>query len=345
MILSRTPYRVSFFGGGTDYPTWYEKHGGAVLVSAIDKFCWVTMRYQPQFFEHLSRVCWTKVEVVSNNLDIENPAIRGMLDYFNKLDVGFEIHHQGDLPAKSGMGSSSSFIVGLLNAHWALTTQADTTGFISRDAETMSLAKTAIRIEREYVGDTVGVQDQYAAALGGVHALHIEKDGTVYAKAYRGRRLLDLEERLLLIFLGTTRHSSEIASRQVAEIGQHDMLMHRMHKQVYDGIEILSGNAPLSDFPYLLNEAWALKRQLSPVISNSFIEAARDGIRSAGADGAKLIGAGAGGFILAYVEPDKRAGLIEWSMRRNLLPVQFRFCYNGSQIVYSSDRETGENFM
>jgi D-glycero-alpha-D-manno-heptose-7-phosphate kinase len=335
MILSRTPYRVSFFGGGTDYPAWFEKHGGAVLVSAIDKFCWVTLRYQPQFFaEHISRACWTKVETVMSNSDIENPAIRGMLEYMNKPDVGFEIHHQGDLPAKSGMGSSSSFIVGLLNAHWALTSENVALDELDKQDLRFSLAKTAVRIEREYVGDTVGVQDQYAAALGGVHALYIEKDGTVIAQPFRNERVAELEKCLLLIYLGTTRHASEIAKHQVAEIGNHDMTMHRMEKQVLDGVDILNGKAPISDFPYLLNEAWALKRKLSPVISSPFIENTRNGIIGAGAEGAKLIGAGAGGFMLAYVRPQNRAGLIEWAVRRKLLPVPFKFCYTGSEIIF-----------
>ena len=339
MIVARTPYRVSFFGGGTDYPAWFSKHGGAVLVSAIDKYVYVTMRYQPQFFKHISRVCWSKVEVVSNNREIENPAIRGVMEYFNKLDVGFEIHHQGDLPARSGMGSSSSFIVGLLNAHWALTEARGGLHDLSwndlqRDmAHRISLAKTAIRIEREYVGDEVGVQDQYAAALGGVHLLQIDKDGEVYPHGLWRGAVDELNANLLLIFLGTTRHASEIAKAQVAEMGEHTSEMARMCEQAQDGYRMLTKQSPMSDFPMLLNEAWRLKRKLSPVISNPEIERVRDGILANGAIGAKIIGAGGGGFVLVYVRPVDRHGLIEWAREEGLTPVPFKFDYTGSEIL------------
>ena len=331
MIIARTPYRVSLFGGGTDYPAWYEKHGGACLVSAIDKFCYVTLRYQPPFFKHLSRICWSKVELVSNNLDIENPAVRGTLEFLNKSDVGLEVHHQGDLPASSGMGSSSSFVVGLLNAHACLTgLQND--GNCHEFA--MSLAKTAVRIEREFVGDEVGVQDQHAAALGGVNLLEISGSGKIRVSECNPWFCDELEERLILFFLGTTRHASEIAKAQVAEVGKHEQAMYQIMQQAQLGYQMLIGITPLSYFPDLLNSAWEIKRSLSPIISNSFVDQVRIGLMSNGAKAVKLIGAGAGGFMLAYVEPDMRQRLCQWAQANKLLPVSFQFCYNGSEIIF-----------
>lgn len=346
MILSRTPLRVSLLGGGSDYPQWYSRHGGACLVSAIDKYCYVTLRYQPQFFNHISRVCWTKVELVSNNLDIQNPAVRGVLRYFNKSDIGFEIHHQGDLPARSGMGSSSSFIVGLLNAHWALTYDPVLKvhgpdgkllmSYVDGDdrAEPMSLAKTAVRIERDYIGDTVGCQDQYAAALGGVNLLRIERDGTVHQFPCWAGVCNELQENLILIYLGTSRHASEIAKVQVAEMADHESEMIRLMEQAEAGYDVLTRRAPLSDIPDLLNEAWTIKRRLSPVISNPEIDGVADGLRANGAQAVKLIGAGGAGFMLAYVKPDDRSGLCQWASEKNLLPISFEFCYTGSEIIF-----------
>ena len=332
MIISRTPYRCSMFGGSTDYKQFYENHGGACLVGAIDKFCYVTLRYQPPFFKHISRICWTKVELVTNNLDIQNPAVRGTLEYLNKNDVGLEIHHQGDLPASSGMGSSSSFVVGLLNAHACLTGLQDD-GNCHEFA--MSLAKTAVRIEREFVGDEVGIQDQHAAALGGVNLLTIGTDGVVNVSPCKKSVCDELEKRLILFFLGTTRHASEIAKAQVAEVGKHEAAMLRLMSQADDGYYMLTGRASLDNFPYLLNEAWEIKRSLSPIISNPTIDDIRSGLMTNGAKAVKLIGAGAGGFMLAYVVEDQREWLIKWAQANKLLPVPFGFCYTGSQIIFN----------
>lgn len=326
MIISRTPYRVSFFGGGTDYPRHYEKHGGACLVSAIDKFCYVTMRELPPFFEHKTRAVWSKVELVSKNIDIENPAIRSTLEYLDHLDIGYEIHHQGDLPARSGMGSSSAFVVGILNCLWAMSNQDAP----PRD----SLAKTAIRIESEYVGDVIGIQDQYAASNGGVTLLVINKRGEVHTSNIFGKSLDCLERKLLLIFTGLTRHASVIAASQVAEIDNHGILMAEMAEQAGHGADIAAGLAPLSDFPRLLNRAWELKRQLSPVISTPWIDQTVQGLKENGAQAVKLIGAGGGGFILCYVDECDREWLKTWAINKKLLPVSFKFAYNGSEIIF-----------
>lgn len=350
MIISRTPYRVSFFGGGTDYPAWHRKHGGAVLVSTIDKYCYVSFRALPPFFDHISRAVWSKVELVNDNYQIENPAIRGMFGYLAKQFEGYEIHHQGDLPARSGMGSSSSFIVGLLNAHWAATCEPDgvhdqsVLGALQRGHDhAMSLAKTAIRIEREFVGDTVGFQDQYAAALGGVRYLIAgkgDRDCVAALGCYRGR-VDQIEDKLMLVYLGMTRHASEIAKAQIAEIDYHKTAMFRMMEQAEHGYHILTGQRPVSDFPLLLKEAWEIKRKLSPLITNKEIDHIHDGLVANGARAAKLIGAGNGGFFLVYVEPKDREDLIAWtkfqSANPRLLAVPFKFSHRGSEIIFRED--------
>jgi D-glycero-alpha-D-manno-heptose-7-phosphate kinase len=328
MIISRTPHRVSFFGGGSDYPTWYRDHGGAVLVSAIDKHVYVTMRELPPFFEHKTRVVWSKVELVGSNLDIENPAVRGTLEYFNKPECGLEVHYQSDLPARSGMGSSSAFIVGLLNAHWGLTSHVKQLA-----ADQMSLAKTAVRIEQEYVGDTVGVQDQYASALGGINLLLINRDGVPIVRMCDPECGAELEKKLLLVFTGFSRHASEIAKAQVAEMGDHKAAMYEIMEQAIEGRRILTGRAPLSDFPQLLKRAWEIKKKFSSLITNQSLNYIVDGLLANGAGAAKIIGAGGGGFVLLWVIPSNRSGVIEWATSQRLIPVPFQFNYTGSEII------------
>ena len=308
-----------------------------MLTSTINRYVYASIRNLPPFFQHKTRVVWSKVELVSNNLDLENPAVRGMLEYFNKHDVGYEIHHQGDLPARSGMGSSSAFIVGLLNAHAALTGLRSSRAVSHEFAE--SLAKTAIRIEREFVGDTVGIQDQYASALGGVRLLEIDQAGEVYPRGCFIDKCDKLNDNLVLFFMGTTRHASEIAKAQVAEIGEHRDAMEQLREQAHHGYRILTGGAPMGDCPLLLKEAWQIKRRLSPVISSSRIDRMVDGLLANGADAAKIIGAGGGGFVLTYCRTHNRDSLIEWAKWGGLIYVDFKFTYKGSEVIFD-DSET-----
>ncbi len=205
MIISRTPYRVSFFGGGTDYPVWFREHGGAVLAAAINHYCYITCRFMPPFFEHASRIVWSKIELVDRPSEIEHPAIRAAAE-MPKIEEGFELHHNGDLPARSGLGSSSAFSVGLLHALYALHDHEMSKG---------ELAERAIHLEQNLLRENVGVQDQIQTAFGGVNRIEIKPDGTfdVQPVAISEERLSELENHLLLFYTGVSRNASDIAAR------------------------------------------------------------------------------------------------------------------------------------
>ncbi|MBF0270424.1 MAG: kinase [Alphaproteobacteria bacterium] len=326
MIIAQTPFRISFFGGGTDYPSWYLKHGGSVLSVTIDKYCYVTCRYLPPFFDCKHRVVWSKIETVAEVGDIQHPLVRGALSELGFDESrGVEVHYQGDLPARTGMGSSSSFAVGLLKSLHALQ---------GRMTERHDLALEAIRLEQEVLQETVGSQDQMAAAYGGLNRIEFRKDGTIQAEPLilPRERIEDLESHLLLFYTGTSRLASEIAKTVVANLSKHQDDLHRMHAMVNEAIDILRGDGPLSAFGRLLHEGWCLKRELSPQVSNPIIDGIYDKARAAGALGGKLLGAGESGFMLFFVPPEKRAD-VKWALI-DLLNVPFRFSWNGSSIIH-----------
>lgn len=328
MIIVRTPYRLSFFGGSSDYEKWYSRHGGLCLASAIDKYSYVSLRRLPPYFPYRSRVVWSKVEMVESNLDIENPAIRGVLDYLKLSDQGLEVHYDSDIPARAGMGSSSAFVVGLLNAWWALTAEGK--------CPARTLAKTAIRVEREFCGDTVGIQDQVSCAYGNVNLIRIERDGDFSIQPVPPMRLAQLEEYLLLLFTGFTRHASEVAERQVAEMERHEAQMTKLMEMARDGFEILADPyRTLREFFSLLNEAWYVKRELSSAITDERIDDIHGKIIRAGATAAKLCGAGGGGFFLVAVEPERREDFLREFDGWVWFPV--RFAHEGSRIIFQND--------
>lgn len=334
MIIVKTPFRLSLFGGGTDYPEWFSTHNGAVLVSTVDKYSYVSLRKLPPFFQYKSRVVWSKVEMVENALDIEHPGIRGVLAYLNDLQSGYEIHYDGDLPARAGMGSSSSFIVGLLNAYWSLSN--------TREADPEMLARTAITVERKYVGDTVGVQDQIAAAFGGLNLVSLFNGNEFIREPVSALSAAKLERGLALVFTGFTRHAAELASAQVAEIHEHERALSRMAAQAYEANELLQATAPAQDFDFkaffeMLNEAWELKRSLSPLISNPGIEAARADMFSYGAKAVKLIGAGGGGFFLVACWPEARERVMQYCRANGWISFPVHFSYTGSRVIFNDE--------
>jgi len=325
MIITRTPFRMSFFGGGTDYPVWYEKHGGAVLSTTIDRFCYVTCRYYPPFFDAKVRVVWSKIELVQNANELEHPIARHTLNFLN-LPKNIEIHHAADLPARSGLGASSSFTVGLLNALYALlgkkTTKAD-------------LASEAIHIERVLAGETVGSQDQVAAAFGGFNKIVFRTDGNieVIPLSISGNVLRGLKDHLLLFFTGLSRSASEVASVQVKNTPQKEKELIAMHDMVDEGVKFLE-NGALDDFGKLLHEAWQMKRSLTPLIANGHIDAIYEAARSAGAIGGKLLGAGGGGFMLVYADPSRHKAIKDKLSK--FLCVPFDFEQEGTQVIHQS---------
>lgn len=323
MIITRTPLRVSFFGGGTDYPAWFRENGGAVLATTIDKYLYLHCRYLPPFFDFKSRIVWSKIEQVQQPSEIAHPAIRGVLEWM-KIGEGVEIHHHGDLPARTGLGSSSSFSVGLLHALHALRGE-----LVSK----RKLAEEAIFVEQQVLQENVGVQDQIQSAFGGLNRIDIRTDGSfeVTPLVVRAERLAGLQKHLLLLYTGLSRTASEIAAEQVATVGAKTAELKAMREMVDQGEKILVGTGDLREFGRLLDESWKLKRSLSSKIAPGFVNEIYDVARQAGADGGKLLGAGGGGFMLIFVTPDKRASVLK-SLQK-LLPVPFQFERGGTQIV------------
>ncbi len=324
MVITCTPLRISFFGGGTDYPVWYREHGGAVLATTINKCCYITVRRLPPFFEHHSRVSYSRVENVVRNADIQHPSVRGCLQFMNMED-GVEIHHVADLPARTGLGTSSAFTVGLLLGLYALKNQM-------RDKH--SLNADAIHIEQELLQECVGSQDQTSAAYGGFNRINFNTDGGIEVNRILAdpSRLAGLEKNLALFFTGFSRTASEIATEQVKVTPQKKRELEMMRQLVGEAESIVTdSNRSLDEFGKLMHESWQIKRSLTHKISNANIDEIYQAGMDAGALGGKLLGAGGGGFMLFYVTPEKRQALRQ--RLKNLLCVPFGFFPKGSHVV------------
>jgi D-glycero-alpha-D-manno-heptose-7-phosphate kinase len=324
MIISRTPFRVSFFGGGTDYPGWYRERGGAVLATTIDKYCYISVRELPPFFEHRFRLVYSVVENVRYVREIHHPAVRAVLEWL-KVDRGLEIHHDGDLPARSGIGSSSTFTVGLINAMRALDGR-----YVSKE----ELASQAIHIEQSILGEPVGSQDQISAAFGGFNHITFQRDDVYQVSPMilpRGRVEL-LQSHLMLFFTGISRTAAEVAEEQINNLKNRVDELQAMYEMVETAKNILSSpEADIVEFGQLLNQSWDLKRRLSDRVSNQAIDDLYDSALRAGAVGGKLLGAGGGGFLLLFVRPEHRMRVSD--ALRGLINVPFRFETSGSRIV------------
>jgi D-glycero-alpha-D-manno-heptose-7-phosphate kinase len=329
MVISRTPYRISFFGGGTDYPGWFRENGGAVLATAIDKYCYITCRYLPPFFEHRLRLVYSKIENCQHSADVQHPVVRAVLGML-RVDRGLEIHHDGDLPARSGMGSSSAFTVGFLHAMY---------GLLGRLTSPHQLATEAIHVEQDLIGETVGAQDQILASFGGFNFVEFKQDGSFRLEPVLvGRdRLEELNGSLMLFYTGLRRTASEVAASYVTDIGARARQLTRMRQMVDEGLKILAGRDSLEAFGDLLHEAWCLKRSLSGVVSNTQVDEIYAEARRAGARGGKLLGAGGGGFVLFYVPAECQDQLKE--RMRGLIWVPFKFDTGGSQIIFYSPEQ------
>lgn len=324
MIISQTPFRVSFFGGGTDYHAWYQHHGSAIISTTINHYCRLQCRYLPPFFENKTRITYSKIEEVVDHADIQHPSVKAILQYL-QIDNGVEINHQGDLPARAGLGSSSAFTVGLLHAMYALR------GTFSSKRE---LACEAIHIERDVLKENVGVQDQIATAYGGLNKIVIQADGNfeVTPLILPYARMRELHDHLLLFFTGISRTASDIAHDKIKAIPQKSNELHRMQQMVTDAEQILCTNENINSFGELLHDAWMLKRQLSQKVAPTFIDDIYQKARAAGAIGGKLLGAGGGGFMLFFVKPELKQKVRD--ALKNLLFIPFEFETNGSQIIF-----------
>ncbi len=324
MIISRTPFRVSLFGGGTDYPTWFEDNGGAVLGMAINKYCYISVRYLPPFFDHKHRIVYSEVENVKTIDEIKHPAVRAV---FQDMDItdGLEIHHDGDLPARSGLGSSSSFVVGLLNALNAL--NGHTMGM-------QYLANKAIYIEQQVLNENVGNQDQIWAAHGGFSRIDFCHDGSyrhspLVISAGRERELLGS---MMLFFTGISRYATDIAGKKIANLKSRKGHIVKIAGMVSEAENILGNpDRPLKEIGKMLHESWLLKRDIADGVSNDQVDEIYQAGLDAGAVGGKILGAGGGGFILFYVEPENQHAVRERLAR--LTEVSFGVDRSGSKIV------------
>ena len=324
MIISRTPFRISFFGGGTDYPEWYRQHGGSVLGATIDKYCYLTCRYLPPFFEHRIRVVYSHIENCHTIDEIRHPVVREVLRYL-KMNRGIEIHHDGDLPARSGMGSSSSFTVGLLHALYALKGH-----MLSKQ----QLATEGIYVEQKILKETVGSQDQVLAAYGGFNHIAFMTNGTFSVRpvTLRTERLQELNGYLMLFFTGINRTASNVAKSYIDKVNHRRRELRILNDLVGESISVLNSSQNIAGFGELLHEAWQVKRDLSHAVSNANVDEIYDEAISVGAVGGKLLGAGGGGFMLLFVPPDKQDRVK--SRLNKLIHVPFKFEFTGTQIIF-----------
>jgi D-glycero-alpha-D-manno-heptose-7-phosphate kinase len=324
MVICRTPFRVSFFGGGTDYHAWYKDHGGAFLSTTVNKYCYVMCRQLPPFFEVKGRISWSKIENINTIDEIDNPVVRECLRFLN-FEPRLDIHYHGDLPARSGLGSSSAFAVGLLHALHAIRSE-----FVSKSM----LAREAITVERDCIGDMVGVQDQTAVAHGGLNHCAIDNDGSVTVRPVIApqHRIADLEQHVMLFFTGISRSAAGVAATKVSGFGDRGREMSRIRELVDEGVNILHNGRDVTEFGRLLHEGWMMKRALSSVVSTDAIDEAYETARRAGAIGGKLMGAGGGGFLMIFAPPECHPQIVKALDPLLYVPVQFES--QGSQIVF-----------
>jgi D-glycero-alpha-D-manno-heptose-7-phosphate kinase len=330
MVITKTPFRVSFFGGGTDYPAWADENGGAVLSTTINKYCYITCRYLPPFFPHNYQIRYSEQEHTKTIGEIKHPSVRECLK-FMKMNEGIEMQHNSDLPAMAGLGSSSAFTVGFLHGLY---------GLQGKLVSKQQLATDAIHVEQDLIKENVGSQDQAAVAHGGLNKIEFggPEKVRVMPLAISADKLKALEARLMLFFTGFSRKASDIAAEQIKNTKSKTKELHAMAAMVPEAMKILNASAGnLNDFGKLLDESWKIKRGLSSQITNSHIDGMYAAARKAGAIGGKLLGAGGGGFMILFAEPEAQP-----SIRKKLgefLHVPFHFERAGSQIIHFDPTE------
>ena len=323
MIITKTPYRISFFGGGSDYPEWYNKFGGTVLSTTINKYLYITCRELPGFFDHKYRIVWRKIEMVKDINQINHHAIKGILKYY-KFNKGLEIHYDGDLPARSGMGSSSSFVVGLINALFKLN---------KNNLDKKELAKKSLFIEQKILNEMVGSQDQIAAAYGGFNRIFFNKNNSFKLKKIKTNKNLKLlEDNLILIYTSINRNAHDIASGYVKNLKSTKKdYIKEIIDHVEEGEKILKSKN-IDDFGRLLNSAWNIKKQLGKSITNNKIDELYDYALKNGALGGKILGAGGGGFLLLYMKKKDRINFLK--KNKKIINIPFKFSDTGSEIIF-----------
>ncbi len=327
MLISRTPFRISFLGGGTDFEEYFKTYGGSVLSTTIDKYCYITLRRLPSMFAYKNQFTYSKIERFNDPDEVEHPVVREALKYI-KADR-LQINYDADLPARSGLGTSSAFAVGLLNALHC---------YKNDDVDKLALAKEAIYLEHELCREAGGMQDQLAVAYGGFNRINFSSNGyEVHPVDISVTRREDFSKHLMLFFTGFTHLSDVIAQDQTKNISARLSQLHQMKALVDEGERILRGTGNILEFGELLHKNWMLKRTLSNKIATDFVDDAYDSALEAGAVGGKLLGAGGGGYMLFFVEPDKRESVKK--ALSNLLYEPFKFEHEGTRIFYMGETD------
>lgn len=332
MIISKTPFRISFFGGGTDYPSWIEEHGGAVVGTSINHYCYISCRFLPSTFKDKYRIVYSKIESTKTIHEIQHPVVNAVLNYLNFHDEKVEIYHDADLPARSGLGSSSAFTVAILSALLALKNL-----FLNR----VELAKMAIYIEQELLKEIVGSQDQILTSHGGFNRIDFSKDGGISINPIFSSRFNELQDHLMLFYTGHSRLASDIAKSKVMNFKKNRAALHRLRAMVDESLDILQNKGEeIVSIGTLLNEAWQLKKNLSDKISNGEIDQIYALARQSGAIGGKLLGAGGGGFMLLFVCPENQRKVKQaLSSIPKVRHVPFEFENHGSQLITCPEKE------
>ena len=325
MIITKTPFRMSFFGGGTDMENFFREHGGAVLSTTFDKYCYVNVRHLPRFFDYSTELSYSVTERVTNVEDIEHPAIRNAMKMLDMHEI--RLTYEADLPARSGLGTSSSFAVGMLNAFYALK---------GKYADKKKLADEAIYLERVLCNEAGGWQDQIAASYGGFNRINFGPDGyEVLPLIISPERKKQLNNNLLMFFTGFTRFSSEMQKANNVSSAEKTVQLKEMMALVDDAEQVLvNKNSDLDSFGRLLDRTWRLKKQTGSKISTNSIDAFYEKGIQAGALGGKLLGAGGGGFLLFYVQPKKQEAVRD--AMRELMYIPFEFENGGTRVIHYS---------
>lgn len=322
MIITKTPFRMSFFGGGTDFPGYYNEHGGAVISTTFDKYCMVSVGHLPRFFEYTNQVTYSKIERTKTVDEIEHPAVRNAMKFLDMHEL--RIDYEADLPARSGLGTSSSFAVGLLNAFYALK---------GKYVDKKRLSEEAIYLERTLCNESGGIQDQIAVAYGGLNRIDFYDGGfTVNPIVLSAERKHSLNGNLMLFFTGFARFSSEISSIQEKNIKEKQVELAEMKSLVDEAHKVLVTEMDIDEFGRLMDYSWKLKRGITSIVSTEAIDEMYEKAIKNGALGGKLLGAGGGGFILFYVEKDKQRAVRE--TLNDLLYIPFAFENEGTRIIY-----------
>ncbi|WP_204105255.1 MULTISPECIES: hypothetical protein [Spirulina sp. CCY15215] len=328
MIITRTPYRLSLFGGGTDYNPWFQEHGGLVIALGMAHYCYLTVRYLPPFFEHHSRIVYSQIENVAKNQEITHPSIRGCLEYL-KISQGLEIHHDGDLPARSGIGSSSSFTVGLLHALHALQ---------NRTSSATQLSLEAIEVEQVLLKESVGIQDQIMAAHGGLQVIEMKagEEWTIRDLLLSPDYLKYLESHILLGFSGINRIAEQYAHAKLENIkqGKKTEELSSIHALARESLQLFSHQESLEAIGQLLDKSWQFKRRLAEGISAVWMDDLYQIALRSGAFGGKLMGAGGGGFFFFLAPPEKHEKIRQALPQIKVWP-PFKIDWMGSQVIFS----------